>query len=415
MRLVFVADARSTISQGWIGHFVARGNDVHVISSYPCDPDAIKGACLYQRPIAFSSLSRVSHNGTTSSWNRTSRTTNALANLRVGRLSGFSSKVRDWLSPIELYRHVHSTRELISRISPDLVHALRIPFEGILAARSVPDDVPLMVSVWGNDFTLMANSNPILGRQTRSTLHRVDALLCDCRRDRLLASISWGMDSQKPAAVLPGSGGVQPSLFYSGDSPETRAELNISNSAPVVINPRGFRAYVRQEVFFQSIPLILKDFPDAIFVCTGMQGNPLAERWIIELAIHKSVRLLPVIPHSRLGDLFRIADISLSPSEHDGTPNSLLEAMACGCFPVAGDLESVREWITNQENGLLCDPKDSKSIARAVSQALGDKQLRTKARESNIQLIIEKAEYSSVMSRAEEFYREVVRRNQLKD
>ena len=414
MKLVFIADARSTISQGWISHFVARGNDVHVISSYPCGSDAIKGARLYQQPIAFSTLSRVSHNGTTSASQGQSRRTNALANLRTGPLSGFSSKVRGWLSPIEIYRHVHSTRDLIDRISPDLVHALRIQFEGILAAQSVPDGVPLMVSVWGNDFTLMANSNPIIGRQTRNTLRRIDALLCDCRRDRLLASESWGLDSQKPAAVLPSSGGVQTSLFYSGDSSEARAELGISNSSPVVINPRGFRGYVRQEVFFRSIPLILKDFPDTTFVCTGMQGSPIAERWIRELAIHRSVRLLPAVPHSRMGDLFRMADVSLSPSEHDGTPNSLLEAMACGCFPVAGDVESVREWITDRENGLLCDPKDNVSIARAVSLALGDDQLRTNARELNNRLIVEQAEYCSVMSRAEEFYREVVRRNQLK-
>jgi hypothetical protein len=43
----------------------------------------------------------------------------------------------------------------------------------------------------------------------------------------------------------------------------------------------------------------------------------------------------------------------VSPAIHDGTPNSLLEGMACGCFPVAGDLESIREWITHGQNGLL--------------------------------------------------------------
>ena len=30
---------------------------------------------------------------------------------------------------------------------------------------------------------------------------------------------------------------------------------------------------------------------------------------------------------------------------HDGTPNTLLEGMACGCLPVAGDLDSIREWL----------------------------------------------------------------------
>ena len=37
--------------------------------------------------------------------------------------------------------------------------------------------------------------------------------------------------------------------------------------------------------------------------------------------------------------------MTVSPSTHDGTPNTLLEGMACGSFPIVGDLESLREWI----------------------------------------------------------------------
>ena len=37
-------------------------------------------------------------------------------------------------------------------------------------------------------------------------------------------------------------------------------------------------------------------------------------------------------------------------------PEAILEAMALGCFPIAGDIESVREWITPGVNGILVDP-----------------------------------------------------------
>ena len=43
--------------------------------------------------------------------------------------------------------------------------------------------------------------------------------------------------------------------------------------------------------------------------------------------------------------VFQGARVAVSPSTHDGTPNTLLEAMSCGSFPVAGDIESLREWI----------------------------------------------------------------------
>jgi glycosyltransferase involved in cell wall biosynthesis len=105
-----------------------------------------------------------------------------------------------------------------------------------------------------------------------------------------------------------------------------------------------------------------------------------------------------------MAELFRRSQVAVSPSTHDGTPNTLLEAMACGCFPVAGDLESLREWITPGANGLLVAPGDPRALADAVLLALEQPALRQRAREHNRQLIAEKADYHQVMRKAESFY-----------
>jgi len=178
----------------------------------------------------------------------------------------------------------------------------------------------------------------------------------------------------------------------------------------VIFNPRGFRNYVRNDVFFRAIPLVLKDRPQALFICSGMQSNPIAEKWVSRLGIKDNVRLLPVVEHDQMADLFRLAQISVSPSLHDGTPNSLLEAMACGCFPVAGDIESVREWITDGENGLLCDPTRQESMAGAIVQALQDRELRDRARAFNLDQVVQRADSTKVMLEAERFYHQVVQR-----
>ena len=78
-----------------------------------------------------------------------------------------------------------------------------------------------------------------------------------------------------------------------------------------------------------------------------------------------------------MAGIFRRAQIVASPSIHDGTPNSLLEGIACGCFPIAGDLESIREWITPNENGLLFD-LPARVPSRTVL-AIENKNLREKA------------------------------------
>jgi glycosyltransferase involved in cell wall biosynthesis len=105
--------------------------------------------------------------------------------------------------------------------------------------------------------------------------------------------------------------------------------------------------------------------------------------------------------------VFRRAQIVASPSIHDGTPNSLLEGIACGCFPVAGDLESIREWITPNENGLLFDSNDAQSIANMICSAIENKNLRDKAAGLNKEIILARAEYGMNMKRAEEFYKEI--------
>jgi glycosyltransferase involved in cell wall biosynthesis len=98
----------------------------------------------------------------------------------------------------------------------------------------------------------------------------------------------------------------------------------------------------------------------------------------------------------------------VSPSVHDGTPNSLLEGMAAGVFPVVGAVESVQEWITDNHNGLVCEPRNPRSIADAIIRALDDAPLRTRARAINDSLIRERARLVDVMPAMEVFYRRVI-------
>lgn len=412
MKVCFVADARSPIAANWISYFIRREYDVTIVSSYPCPPDKFAGARLHQLPIGFSKVSQATLVGEGGSLKPASRLASVMSGLRSGALAGLSHAVQLWASPIELYRHVRALQDLIKQISPDLVHAMRIPFEGILAAKAIPDGCPLLVSVWGNDFTLWADRNPLLARQTRQALDRTDALHCDCYRDMHLAGRIWGFASEKLRVVLPGAGGIQPEVFHRGEPDASlRRQLSIPPVAPVVINPRGFRSYVRNDVFFSAIPRVLKERPEAVFVCTGMRGNGVAERWVKRLGIGENVRLLPPVTRPVMGELFRLACVTVSPSLHDGTPNTLLEAMACGCFPVAGDIESVREWIDGGVNGLLYDPGDSAALARAILRAVEDRQLHEEAGRLNAKLIRERAEYGSVMLRAEKFYQEILSNN----
>ena len=416
MRICYIADYRSPIARNWIRHFVERGHEVHVISTHPvesvdagvagftCAPiglAALRSNSSIQKHFAASKGSAENRAGTPAEWlKRITRSTSSAL------LSAY-----EWVAPLELRRYAPAVERTVCTIGPDLVHAMRIPFEGILAATALAStEHPLLVSVWGNDFTFHASRIATVAAATRRVLARCTALHADCRRDVRLAG-GWNFDARKPATVIPGSGGIHLGTFHPGERDRRMLDAwDIASDAPIVINPRRFRpGSVRTDVFFKAIPMVLERIPQVVFLAVGMQGHPVAERWVRKYGIEKSVRLLPAVEHREMAPLFRSADITVSPSNHDGTPNTLLEAMACGAFPVAGDIESVREWIDHGKNGLLCDPNSVDSLASTTVEALSNTTLREKARTHNLDLVATRAEYGSGMRRAEEFYASLIR------
>jgi glycosyltransferase involved in cell wall biosynthesis len=240
-----------------------------------------------------------------------------------------------------------------------------------------------------------------MAKYTRLALVRADGLHTDCQRDLILAQ-QWGFADLKPSIVVPGNGGVQTDLFY---PPKNESRTR----ADIVINPRGFRSYIRNDSFFKAIPEVLKQRPHTRFVCPDMAGVDQALRWIDDLGIEHAVELLPKVSREEMAGLFRKAAVAVSPSSHDGTPNTLLEAMACGCFPVAGDLESLREWIDPGINGFLVDPADPSDIAAAIIKALERTESREQALIHNQKLIKTRAEYNSSMASALNFYQTLIK------
>jgi hypothetical protein len=294
---------------------------------------------------------------------------------------------------------------LATSISPDLVHALRIPFEGMLAA-ATPQNIPLVLSIWGNDITLHARGSFLMRHLTRQALRRASGLMADAGRDIRLGQ-EWGFSG--PTLVIPGAGGIRlDQMRAPGEKSAVLPEQ--LPEAPLVVNPRGQRpGSLRQDVFFQAIPHVLEKIPQAVFICPPLKGDPEAEQWVERLGIEENTRLWPLLSQAQLWSLYRKALVFVSPSVHDGLPNSLLEAMACGCFPVVGDIESLREWITPGVNGLLVDATDPQALAEAMLTALSDPDLRKRAGKENARRIAASAEYKRCMATAEAFYRKLIK------
>jgi glycosyltransferase involved in cell wall biosynthesis len=391
MRILYIVDGRSAFARNWISHFISHENEIHLISTSGCEP--IPGiASLQILPVAFSGtgVQSVSDN---------SKSASPLTTFRRISPIWVRTFIRQWLGPLTFPKTIKKLQTMIKIIDPDLVHAMRYPYEGIISSLAKPA-APLIVSVWGNDFTLHAKANPIIGFYTRKALKITDGLHADCQRDKRLA-LELGFSPEKNTIVLPGNGGIRREVFSLPLEPRPL-------SPPVIINPRGFRTYIKNDTFFHAIPKVLEEFPDAKFICPAMEQEVQAQKWVKQLGISHAVQLLPLIPHERMVDYYHQSHIIVSPSTHDGTPNTLLESMASGCFPIAGNIESIREWLVDGENSLLFDPTDVQTLSDAIVYAIKNVPLREKAMEINQKIIDERAEYKIGMGQAENFYQLVI-------
>lgn len=389
LKILLVADGRSPITRSWIAMLKPLGYRLLLVSSYPCAPvDGIEN--LYILPLAFSRFG----GSQAGSGNKPGGQAGF-----VSRIRPFAQKIRQWLGPWTLSQQKKEFLRILSAEKPDVLHALRIPFEGMLASY-VPAGLPLVISTWGNDFTLHAHSSPRMSALTRRVMQRADALISDTQVDVQRAR-EWGFDTSKPALVVPGNGG----LDLKGILAATEGIQKVEPAE--VVNPRGLRSYTRSDTFFKAIPLVLHERPEVQFICTSMRGQPEADNWVHKLGIENNITLLPLLPKKELWMEFAKAGVSVSVSTHDGTPNTLLEAMAVGCFPICGDLPSIREWITPGENGFLVDPSDPTALAKAILQVMDSPELQEKVASLNALIVQKRADMVNVRLQVAAFYQKI--------
>jgi len=392
--ILIMADGRSPTTKSWIKNSLSLGYRVSVISSFQCEKP--KGLVHFHvLPIAFSRFSTGSQTS-----DKKEETSFGIKKL-VKRFSPLLQNLRYILGPLSILKYARQYQRLVTEIKPDLVHALRIPYEGMLASYT-PKDIPLILAIWGNDLTLHAKGSLLMRFFTKRSLTRADGLISDTQRDLSLA-VDWGLDPMSPVLCVPGSGGLD--LEAVEKSQDFINHFDIPKDTSWVVNPRGLRpGSVHQEVFFEAIPEVLKSRQDISFICPSLEAQPQAQAWIRQFDIEDGIFLLPKLPQSQLWALFKKSALFVSPSSHDGTPNTLLEAMACGSLPILGDIESAREWVEQGRNGLLVNPRDPHALAQAILDGLNQPELRHNAAVINQEIIKKRASLEATRPLINDFY-----------
>ncbi len=79
---------------------------------------------------------------------------------------------------------------------------------------------------------------------------------------------------------------------------------------------------------------------------------------------------------ANVAECLRSIDIFVLPSRSEALSNSLLEAMACGCCPVASSVGGNSELIRHGENGMLFEAGDVDQLCHVLEPLIEHRELR---------------------------------------
>jgi glycosyltransferase involved in cell wall biosynthesis len=146
------------------------------------------------------------------------------------------------------------------------------------------------------------------------------------------------------------------------------------------------RLDARKGVHFlmQAVPKVLKECPDAHFICIGSDtakgaGNAsvLAElkKSLATDACGNAVTFIQHVPLDQLPAYYRSADICVLPSLYENAPMTAIEAMSCGKPVVASSAGGTKEYVIDNRCGLIVPSADSDALAHALIKLLKDDKL----------------------------------------
>jgi glycosyltransferase involved in cell wall biosynthesis len=253
-----------------------------------------------------------------------------------------------------------------------ILHALDVPANLLGAAVGFARRVPVVI-------TSQLGARDLYDRRTQRMLRWTDRLAhlvvvnCEFQRQQLISR--EGVPASRIAVCY---NGVDREDFRPPADPSARRNILPPplRAASLVI---GTVAALRPE---KDLATLIEAFSRVQRVREGMRlvlvgDGPMLETWrslAERLGIAPLCHFEPAT--ANVADWIRAIDIFVLCSTSESFSNSLLEAMACGCCPVASRVGGLPEMIIDEENGLLIEAGNPADLAAKLERVIRDDRLR---------------------------------------
>lgn len=126
-----------------------------------------------------------------------------------------------------------------------------------------------------------------------------------------------------------------------------------------------------------SMPRILQQIPQAKLTIAGfgVEEDNLKQQ-VQKLGLSSSISFLGPVPQTKLPELYQRAALFVAPfiraksGDEEGLGLVLLEAIACGCPVLAGDVPAIKDVLGDGFDDLIIDPLDMENMADTIVKSL---------------------------------------------
>ena len=280
---------------------------------------------------------------------------------------------RTGTNPIEDFKTLIALRQLMQQVRPDYVMAYTIKpvIYGMLAAAStgVPNRAALITGL-GYAFQDSEGSTKqnLIRRVTRQlyarALSAADLTFFQNEDDQKLFSDLGIIRPGQNTVVVNGSG-VNTEKF----SPQPLPEGDEVHFLLIgrLLKDKGVREYV------EAARRVKQQYPQAVFNLVGfLDSNPSSvtqqelDQWVNEGTVKFWGKLSDVRPAINACHVFVL------PSYREGTPRTVLEAMATGRAIITTDAPGCRQTVENGYNGWLVPVQSAEKLAEAMERFLSE-------------------------------------------
>ena len=305
---------------------------------------------------------------------------------------------RDFLTFIKLYR-------LIKRGNYDIVHthSTKAGILGRLAAKLAGIKVIVHTihglpfheyqNKWLNRFYVLCERLAGIFTDKIITVAEVmteKALTAKIAPREKFVTIYSGMELDKflKPEVGPADERKQVGIGPGVEAAERRRSLGIEEDAPVVGKVARLFHLKGHKYLLEAGAQVVKVYPKARFLLVGdgiLRGN--LERQAEDLGIRENVLFAGLVPKEEIPELLAIMDVVVHTSLREGLARVLPQALASGKPVISFDIDGAREVIRDGETGYLVPARDSRKLAEAIIEILGDEDKARRMGEAGRRLV----------------------------